>query len=195
MRQCPSGNSRTGTRARTAGDMNDNVIPHRPWPAPQTPGPPASALAQRPALSSNSASARRSRVADYGSRVPDQHVPAGCSHRTRVHPAEGNQSRSDTHVDQSRHASHLRPRQPHRERDLAMRSRASLLGPKTSGGAKLRINDTGVGMRRRWKADVNRRSARPMAPHCLLAEARRSGRSGATTPRWLRIAVRRRLQH
>lgn len=37
-----------------------------------------------------------------------------------------------------------------------MRSRASLLGPKTSGGAKLRINDTGVGMRRRWKADVNR---------------------------------------
>jgi hypothetical protein len=31
-------------------------------------------------------------------------------------------------------------------------------GPKTSGGAKLRINDTGVGMRHRWKADVNRRS-------------------------------------
>ena len=36
-----------------------------------------------------------------------------------------------------------------------------MLGPKTSGGAKLRINDTGVGMRRRWKADVNRRLPQP----------------------------------
>jgi hypothetical protein len=39
-----------------------------------------------------------------------------------------------------------------------MRSRASVLGPKTSKEAKLKINDTGMTMRGRWKAHMNRRS-------------------------------------
>lgn len=46
-------------------------------------------------------------------------------------------------------------------------------GRETSGGAKLRMNDTGVGMRRRWKADVNRRSDRqPGRPDGRVAPRR-----------------------
>jgi hypothetical protein len=39
------------------------------------------------------------RIVGYSSRVPDQHVPVGCSHPTRVHQVERNRSRSDAHVD------------------------------------------------------------------------------------------------